>query len=442
MSRNPVPRHNEVAVSRQVPSTDTTGRASFGVPPRRLNRVADLFYLSVGLILHGLAFQIWDIVVGRLFMMSATGAMFAAAVFPAATLPMYTRLALGRGPMIVQTIALAAIQQPIASVLPWIWVHALAAGLTGGLRVSPPSGRGSVITAGAWAGAAGAAAFLVTSVTSLTAAQLAAGAVGSLLGGLLSGAIVLTLSPAAERLFGHVTPLTLIEALSYDHPLLRRLLTEAPGTFLHSTNVAVLADVGSRAIGADALAARVGGLYHDIGKTRTPELFAENQAIDNPYAVLTADESARVLIGHVKEGVQLVLSHGLGDQIADFVREHHGTSQMRSLIARLDDTGAEGDPTRFSYPGPTPRSRESGIVMLADRAEAVARTRRPDSRDACLALACETVDRVVEEGQLHQSGLTDRDCERIERAFAEVLFAIHHRREGYRDPETARRNVS
>jgi hypothetical protein len=235
--------------------------------------------------------------------------------------------------------------------------------------------------------------------------------------------------------FGHVTPLTLIESLSYDHPLLRRLLTEAPGTFLHSTNVAVLADVGARAIGADALAARVGALYHDVGKTRTPELFAENQAADNPHAVLTPDESARVLAGHVKEGVQLVLSHGLGERVADFVREHHGTSQMRSLIARLDDTRDDGDASRFSYPGPRPRSRETGLVMLADRAEAMARARRPQSRDACLALACETVDRVVEEGQLSNSGLTDADCERIERAFADVLFAIHHRREGYRDPD-------
>ena len=401
----------------------------------RPNRVADLLYLTVSLILHGLAFKIWELGVERLFITTVAGAMFASTVFPAATLPMYTRLALGRGPMLVQTIALAAILQPIASVLPWIWLYALAAGLAGALRVSPPTGRGSVIMAGAWAGAAGAAAFVITSVASLPPAPLAAGAAGSLLGGLLSGALVLTLSPLAERLFGHVTPLTLIESLSYDHPLLRRLLTEAPGTFLHSTNVAVLADVGARAVGADALVARVGGLYHDVGKTRTPELFAENQAGDNPHGVLTPDESARVLTGHVKEGVQLVLSHGLGERVADFVREHHGTSQMRSLIARLEDTGAEGDPSRFSYPGPRPRSRETGIVMLADRAEAMARARRPESRDACLALACETVDRAVEERQLGGSGLTDADCDRIERAFADVLFAIHHRREGYRDPD-------
>jgi putative nucleotidyltransferase with HDIG domain len=402
---------------------------------RRLNRVADLLYLTIGLILHGLAFVIWEVGVDRLFSPNVTGALFAAALFPAATLPMYTRLALGKGPMLVQVVALAAILQPIASVLPWIWLYALASGLVGGLRVSPPSGRGSVIMAGAWAGAAGAGAFLATSLGALDAPQLAAGAAGSLLGGLLSGALVLTLSPVAERIFGHVTPLTLIEALSYDHPLLRRLLTEAPGTFLHSTNVAVLADVGARAIGADALAARVGALYHDVGKTRSPELFAENQAATNPHAVLTPEESARVLIGHVKEGVQLVLSHRLGERVADFVREHHGTSVMRSLLDRLEDTGTEGDPSRFTYPGPPPRSRETAVVMLADRAEAMARARRPESREACLALACETVDRAHAEDQLVTSGLTDADFDRIERAFADVLFAIHHRRESYRDPD-------
>jgi putative nucleotidyltransferase with HDIG domain len=404
-------------------------------PPHQPNRLADLAYLALGLILHGLAFEIWDVGVERLFMPSGAGALFAAAMFPAATLPMYTRLAIGKGPMVVQVVALAAILEPIATVLPWMWLHALAAGLVGGLRVSPPSGRASVITAGAWAGVAAALVFLATKVASLSAPLLAAGILGSLLGGFLAGALVLTISPVAERIFGHVTALTLIESLSYDHPLLRRLLTEAPGTFLHSTNVAVLADVGARAVGADALAARVGALYHDVGKTRTPELFAENQAPDNPHAELTPDESARVLLGHVKEGVQLVLGHGLGERVADFVREHHGTSQMRSLIARLEDTGSDGGTGQFAYPGPRPRSRESGIVMLADRAEAMARGRRPESREACLAVACEAVDRVQAEDQLIHSGLTDPDFELIERAFSEVLFAIHHRRDGYRDPD-------
>jgi putative nucleotidyltransferase with HDIG domain len=399
----------------------------------RPNRLADLAYLTISLILHAFAFVIWQRLTREAFQAGGTGEAFALAMFPTALLPMYTRLAVGKGPMVVQVLALALILESIAFHR-FASVQALAAGWVGGLRVSPPSGRGSVIRAGAWAGLASAVALAITSITMVEPEVIAAGMAGALLGELVSASLLLALSPFAERIFGHVTALTLIESLSYDHPLLRRLLTEAPGTFLHSTNVAVLADVGARAVGADALAARVGGLYHDVGKTRAPELFAENQSGDAPPAELTPSEGARVLLGHVKEGVTLVLSHGLGERVADFVREHHGTSEMRSMIDRLEDTST-GPGAAFTYPGPRPRSRETAVVMLADRSEAMARARRPSSRDDCLGLAREVVDRTHAEGQLATSGLSDVELEQIERAFADVLFAIHHKRDGYRDPE-------
>ena len=418
-----------------IPEVSSTLPAAVARPiVHRPNRVADLVYLTASLILHALAFVVWERLTRQAFTSGTAGEAFALAIFPTALLPMYTRLALGKGPMVVQVLALAVILELLASTHRFGSVQALAAGLTGGLRVSPPSGRGSVITAGAWAGLASAIAFAITSIAGVDPQLLAAGMAGALLGELISGGLLLALSPLAERIFGHVTPLTLIEALSYDHPLLRRLLTEAPGTFLHSTNVAVLADVGARAIDADALVARVGGLYHDVGKTRAPELFAENQSDDTRAAELTPREGARVLIGHVKEGVTLVLSHGLGERVADFVREHHGTSEMRSMIDRLEDTGTDGG-APFAYPGPRPRSKETAIVMLADRAEAMARARRPSGRDECLALAREVVDRTHAEGQLARSGLTDVELEHIERAFTDVLFAIHHKRDSYRDPE-------
>ncbi|HET9373321.1 MAG TPA: HD domain-containing protein [Vicinamibacterales bacterium] len=400
----------------------------------RTNRVRDLLFVTLTLVLHGTAFQLWQFGVERVFDVGGVGAMAAGALFPIAVLPMYTRLALGVGPMMVQAVALSAIVHPIPSVLPVFGLQALAASLVGGLRVTHPIKRGSVVQAGALAGVAGAAVFVASTVSSLPPTIVVAGAVGELLGGVLSGALVLALSPMVERIFGHVTPLTLLEALSNDHPLLRRLLTEAPGTFLHSTNVAVMSDVAARAIGADPLTTRVGALYHDVGKVRSPLNFVENQTDGGLRDTLRADERRRALLAHVTEGARLVLAHGLGRRIEEFVREHHGTSEMRSV---MDQAAREGstDIADYRYPGPRPRSRETGVVMIADRLEATARGRRPATPSACLSLAEEVVDQLHGQGQLVHSALSDDDLTRIERALADVLYAIHHHRIGYSEPE-------
>jgi putative nucleotidyltransferase with HDIG domain len=249
-------------------------------------------------------------------------------------------------------------------------------------------------------------------------------------GGALAGALLLALSPLVERLFGHVTPLTLIEALSYDHPLLRRLITRAPGTFLHSTNLAILSDVAARRIGANALVARVGALYHDIGKTVAPENFLENQQRESREDQRSIEEISRSLVQHVTDGAALIRSHGLGHTIAQFALEHHGTSPMRSLLARLD-----GDPRidsrMLQYPGPRPRSKETGIVMIGDQLEAKARVFLPQTRDECTALVRDTIARVTADQQLVYAGLTAEDLRKMEAAFADVLHAIHHRRTGY-----------
>jgi putative nucleotidyltransferase with HDIG domain len=281
------------------------------------------------------------------------------------------------------------------------------------------------VLAGAAAGAASAIVLSATAWPTITAAALLSGAAGALVGGVLAGAVVLAASPLLERVFGHVTSLTLLEALSYDHPLLRRLLTRAPGTFLHSTNVAVLTDVAARAIGADVLTARVGALYHDVGKTAAPEAFMENQSLGGP----PPDEggvSARLLVDHVANGVRLVLQHGLGERVADFVREHHGTTEVR-LSGPTPVDGAA-----VHYPGPRPRSRETAVLMLADQIEATARARRPETRPDCIELAREIVDGAYGRGQLENAGLTDDDLDTLESAFADVLHAMHHRRIGYR----------
>ena len=263
-----------------------------------------------------------------------------------------------------------------------------------------------------------------------------AAVLGSLVGGVLGAGAVLAASPLMERLFRQATTLTLLEALSYDHPLLRRLMTKAPGTFLHSTNLAVLTDAAARAIGADPLTVRVGALFHDVGKTAAPEHFVENQDDEGPDHLSTA-ERARVLRAHVTDGVALIHEYRLGERVAEFVREHHGTSKMRSLIERARRDGTT-DPAMLRYPGPRPQSKETALLMIADQLEAAARSTPLQTLESCVALARKTAERIKAEGQLAESGLSHDEIESAVLAFAGVLHAIHHRRFSYPEPQVAR----
>lgn len=274
----------------------------------------------------------------------------------------------------------------------------------------------------------------LTSLSGLAAAvPLPAGlvlreALGALAGGFVSAPILLTFGPLAEWLFGHITRLTMSEWLSYEGPLLRELAAAAPGTFQHSINVGVLADAAAAAIGGDALLARVGGLYHDVGKIRAPGYFIENQSGPNPHDSLDPRESARILKAHVSDGIEMVRAQRMGDRIADFVREHHGTGTLRAFREKADALGLAEPPETFQYPGPAPRSRETAIVMIADQLEATARSSPPADAAACDAMVQRTLERIRGEGQLDRSRLTARDLQTARSAFARALQAMYHRR--------------
>ena len=398
--------------------------------PARSNRIRDLVFVAASLVVFAALFQLWHFAASKILGSADTAATVAASIFPIPALPMYTRLALGRGPMLVQLVAFAALILAVPASLPLFSVQVLVGGLVAGTLVGNPKGRGSIVRAGTAAGFAAATVFALMFSRQMAAPNLLAGVLGTVVSGTLAGAVVLAVSPVIERLFGHVTSLTLIEALSYDHPLLRRLITQAPGTFLHSTNLAVLSDAAARRIGANALLARVGALYHDIGKTVAPENFIENQQGEARADTRSAEEVAQSLVQHVSDGAALIRSFGLGDAVAQFALEHHGTSPMRSLSERAWREGLV-NPRALQYPGPRPRSRETGIVMIGDQLEAVARVRLPETREACIALVRETVSRISGDEQLVYSTLTHEDLGAMEQAFAEVLHAIHHRRQGY-----------
>jgi putative nucleotidyltransferase with HDIG domain len=269
-------------------------------------------------------------------------------------------------------------------------------------------------------------------VESLGGGQALRESFGAAAGGFVSASLVLTLGPAAEWVFGHTTRLSMSEWLNYEHPLLRALASAAPGTFQHSINVGVLAHSAASEIGADALLARVAGLYHDVGKMRAPEYFIENQHGANPHDQLHPWDSAVILRANVSDGVAFLAAHRMGTRLADFVREHHGTGRMRLLqerAASLDPS--DGHQETYQYSGPRPRSRETAILMIADQVEATARSAPPADDAACDEIIRRTIARIRDEHELDDAGVSERDLGRIHRGLSRALQAMFHRRLPY-----------
>lgn len=352
------------------------------------------------------------------------------------TLAMHYRLAFGRGIAAVHVTLCAAALATIGAEPRHVGL-VLVTGLAAAELVAGAARRAGVVQAAAISA-------LVAGVASLSGvmatvprpwAQIFREAFAAAAAAGASAPLLLTIGPLAEWLFGHITPLTMNEWLDYQHPLLRRLATSAPGTFQHVVNVGVLSDAAATAIGGNALLARVGGLYHDVGKLHAPDYFIENQRGSNPHDQLPPWESARVLRAHVSDGVRLVLESRMGERVADFVREHHGASTMRSFAEKARTLGQAPDHHEdYRYPGPWPRSRETAIVMIADQLEASARSRLPADADTCRTLVRDTIERLRNEGALDHAGFRPRDLDRVELALARSLQAMYHHRPTYPSP--------
>ena len=236
-------------------------------------------------------------------------------------------------------------------------------------------------------------------------------------------------------LFDIVTMMRLIEISRPDHPLLQRLLREAPATYHHSLMVANLAEQAAERIGADALLTRVGAYYHDIGKLERPYFFTENQADGvNPLDEMEPEMSVQVIIGHVNDGLALARRHRLPRQVRDFISGHHGTNWISFFYQRaleLADDPATVDERDFRYRGPRPRTKEVALVLLADPCEAAARARRPTSPDEVGKLVTNIIAGRVDDGQLDHCDLTIRDLSIARDAFTSVLRGVYHPRVNY-----------
>ncbi len=248
--------------------------------------------------------------------------------------------------------------------------------------------------------------------------------------GIVTSLLAIGILPFFESLFGFTTDITLLELSDPNHPLLKRLALEAPGTYHHSIIVGNLCEAAATAIGANSLLARVGAYFHDIGKIEIPEYFVENQlSVKSKHDELTPSMSSIILSSHVKMGRQLGEEAGIPDDVLNFVEEHHGTMVQSYFYNKAMEQGAdEAAQEKFRYPGPRPQTRETGIAMLADAIEAASRTLDDPKPARINNLIQRIINDRFQSGELDQCPLTLRDLARIKEAFAQVLIgAFHHR---------------
>ena len=245
------------------------------------------------------------------------------------------------------------------------------------------------------------------------------------------------LVPLFESFFGITTDLSLIELLDYDQPLLKKLMEDAPGTHTHSVKVGTLAESCANAIGARALLCRVGSYYHDIGKIKKPEYYAENQTGENKHDSITPHMSAKILKQHVTDGLSLADEYGLPNIVKDFIETHHAKNRMEFFYKKALENDSKVDENEFRYPGPKPSSKETGIVMLAEAIEAQANSLKNPTLEKFEAMIDKAIRSRLEDGQLDECPLTMEDLQKIKgrrdgkHGLLPVLSGLYHSRPEY-----------
>jgi len=243
-----------------------------------------------------------------------------------------------------------------------------------------------------------------------------------------------TLVYLVEKSFGFISGVSMVELSNINKPLLKELSEKAPGTFQHSMQVSNLGMAAAMKIGANASLIRTGALYHDIGKMVNPGFFTENQTPGiNPHAGLPFEESARIIINHVKDGVKIAQREGLPKQIIDFIETHHGTSMPKYFYVSWKNAnpGKEINESLFRYPGPNPFSKETAIMMMADAIEASSRS-LPEYTDEIITVHVnKIIDLMLQDGMFKRAPITFREVEIVKEVFIEKLKTIYHSRIAY-----------
>ncbi len=250
-------------------------------------------------------------------------------------------------------------------------------------------------------------------------------------GGFLSGLITIGSLPLIEWLFNATTPMKLSELANPDNKLLKKLLVEAPGTYHHSLTVANISEIAARSIHADALLARVGAYYHDVGKLRHPLYFRENQYDKNAHDALTPEESSSLIINHVTEGVETATKNRLPQSIIDIIAQHHGTTTTGYFLIRAKELGENVDEEKFTYPGPIPQTKEAAIVMLADSCEAAVRSIEDKTESKIETMVRRIATERVNSGQFSECNMTFEELEKVIKVITRTLGGYFHERIKY-----------
>lgn len=327
----------------------------------------------------------------------------------------------------------------------------LAIGFVGVFTTQRIRRRSSLLTSGLYIGAVGLALMMIFGQTSVALASNSQVLLlaGPMIAGILTVMLASVLLPAFESLFQRTTSISWLELGDLNHPLMKRLSMEAPGTYHHSLVVANLAEAAAESVGANASMCRVCSYFHDIGKLTKPEYFIENMdPEDNPHDDLTPRMSALVLIAHVKDGVDLAIKHGLNNQITDVIEQHHGNSlvwyfyrraleQKKEALRLVEEDKAHEDDVPevtedgFRYPGPRPQFKESAIISLADAVESASRTITKPTPARVEQLVEDIVRNRLLDHQLDECNLTLADLADIKQSFVKTLLSMMHNRIKY-----------
>ncbi len=294
--------------------------------------------------------------------------------------------------------------------------------------------RTSLLFAGGLSGLAAAFAFVVYHllIGAVVSTPILLSLVWIIGGSTLAGILALGLLPLAESNIGFLTDFRLLELSSPSSPLLQKLLIEAPGSYQHSLIISNLVEQAVTNIGGNALLARVGALYHDVGKLKRPHFYVENQfSGENPHDQLSPHLSYLIITSHVRDGIDLLREFKLPKALEPFVLEHHGTTVLSYFYKRALEDSAKLDELNFRYPGPRPRSKETAVLMLADTVESASRTLTEPKQGSIRALIDRLFEQRLQDDQLAESPLNFHDLEVIANTFERMLTAILHRRIHY-----------
>jgi len=405
-------------------------------PPRRKDLALLAALLVVGLFLADVWIALADAVRERAPEIPLEAWTYA---IPFAAFPMLARFVLRPELTLVFAAAFAALVGMLGGNSLPVAAFALLGGLAGAARVDKARDRAGVFRAGLLAGLAQAAAVVCFALFGgkIGSWELLIDALAALLGGaFFAPMLVMALLPLVESVFRYTTDIRLLELANLNHPALKELIVQAPGTYHHSIIVGTLVEGAAEAIGANPLLAKVCAYYHDLGKGRNPLYFGENQKAGNRHDELPPEESARVIVEHVPLGMEIARKYKLPQQVAAGIPEHHGTRLVgyffhKALKAAEASGGPRPDPARFRYAGPKPQSRETALIMMADAVEAASRAMADPTPEKLQALVKKLIDGIAADGQFDECDLTLRDLALVAQSFCRTLGGIYHSRPEY-----------